>query len=355
MEPADQLHASSQAPTDLNLHLVCGAGGSRAILGSAGAILACHIAGINKFRTIGGASGGSIPTLLLAGGLHPTKIARLLIEINFSKLLTRHAMIFRVFLAYILKDNYYLVIRPRKGLLSAEKVGDFLQGIVPCWPENYWTVATAGDSQWLFTAQGVYQYNLQGVRRRICECPAPVGVAIQATSAIPGVFDAIQFHGRYLIDGALTVDGRTPIGAVQRHFGAKPGQIISVDVGEDPVAYSWPMRLLTRLIWKYVIGRHCPNEGKLPIGHEGTILMQPEDMWIQALEFAAVGDLKWQALMRGFICGVEALVKAGYLTGTRLNHALAICRSFEHIQSTALLRGHIAERTEKLLTRHGLY
>src|SRR5574341_26558 len=90
-------------------NLVCGAGGSRAILGSAGAIIACHLAGIDKWRSIGGASGGSIPTVLLAGGVHPARVLRLTIETDFSSKLTRHASPIRILLTYFLKDNYYRI------------------------------------------------------------------------------------------------------------------------------------------------------------------------------------------------------------------------------------------------------
>jgi len=104
------------------MNLVCGAGGSRAILGSSGAILACHFAGISDWRTVGGASGGSIPTVLLAAGYTPKDIAHYCIDIDYSALLTRHGGIMKVVSAYFFKDTFYRLARPKHGLFGSEKI-----------------------------------------------------------------------------------------------------------------------------------------------------------------------------------------------------------------------------------------
>ena len=59
-----------------SLHLVCGSGGSRAILAGTGAILALNVAGHKKFHSVGGISGGSIPTALLALGMDSKELTR---------------------------------------------------------------------------------------------------------------------------------------------------------------------------------------------------------------------------------------------------------------------------------------
>src|SRR3990167_6337629 len=114
MSPNADAKTLAQSPDEK--HLVCGSGGSRAVLGSAGAILGCHLAGINNWRSIGGVSGVSLPTVMLAAGLPPTKIVRTAIEIDFSGLLTRHAGLLQVLLAYCRKDRNEKLL-PRKGVL----------------------------------------------------------------------------------------------------------------------------------------------------------------------------------------------------------------------------------------------
>lgn len=340
-------------PTATELHLVCGSGGSRAILGSSGAILACHLAGISDWRTLGGASGGSIPTLMLAGGVHPTKIVRYTIETDFSSLLTRRGSMLRILIAYLMKDRYERT-RPRRGILSSEKVGAFVESHVAVWPANYWTVAAYKDSQWLFTAEGVFEYGRDGRCRKVSDKPAPVGLAIRASCAVPGIIDAAEWNGNFLFDGALTMDGRCPVRVPKRHFGARSTQVVGLDVGDDTTKQTrW-----VRRGWKVLCGSNCiPEEvdGDNPAGSDGVLLIKPAPMSFRSLQFTLSADQKWQAVMSGFLGAVPKLESAGLLSGPALEKALAIARSFDDIQRTSENEGELASRTEALLSGHGLY
>jgi predicted acylesterase/phospholipase RssA len=355
MSTESKTEVSSPSPQEVKFHLVCGSGGVRAILGSTGAVLGCHFAGISKWSTAGGASGGSIPTSLLAGGVEPVRLAHLAIETDFATLIDRHGSICKVILAYWLKSNVYWLVRPRFGLYGSKKMGEFIEGLVGRWPDNYWTVATAGTSQILFAANGVYEYPLEGERKRLPEGLPTPGYAVRASSAIPAIFDAIKFAGRYLHDGALTVDGRTPINAVKRHFGARPENIVAVDVGLDPVENTWLVRLLRKFYWRLVCGRHCPVEGKTPTGASGTILIQPDVTSVGSLEFSPSPDEKFEALMAGFTAALPPLEKAGLLTGAKAEQGRLISREFAEIKRSARRPGELAERTAALLAAHGLY
>src|SRR5207249_2880078 len=101
------------------------------------------------------------------------------------------------------------------------------------------------------------------------------GLAIRATSAIPGIIDAVKWNGCYLFDGALSVDGRTPITPVKRHFGYNAERIVAVDVGENPDTDTFLGRIMYALFWRFICGKHCPAEGDYPIRSEGTILARP--------------------------------------------------------------------------------
>ncbi|HMP52714.1 MAG TPA: hypothetical protein PKD05_14265, partial [Candidatus Melainabacteria bacterium] len=63
--PVEEKRSSDSAS---NFHLVLGAGGSKAILASTGAIAAFELCGWNDWETIGGVSGGSVPAALYAHG-----------------------------------------------------------------------------------------------------------------------------------------------------------------------------------------------------------------------------------------------------------------------------------------------
>ena len=119
------------APTtpEREFHLVCSSGGSRAILGSAGVLLACNQAGIKRFKSIGGISGGSVPTVLFSSGMDAKKCLSTAMEMDFSSLLTRRASFFKILVAYFMQRRYEKV-RPVHGVLTSEKLGDFVEGFL---------------------------------------------------------------------------------------------------------------------------------------------------------------------------------------------------------------------------------
>jgi len=342
--------ALAPAQSSRELNLVCGSGGSRAILGSSGAILACHVAGIDNWRTLGGASGGSIPTALLAGGVHPTKIVRLTIEIDFSSLLSRHASLLRIILASLLQGRFERT-RPRKGVLSSEKLGQFVESQVQSWPKGYWTVAVSGDKQWLFNAEGIFEYSPDGSCRQLSTRPAPLGLAVRASCAVPGVIDAVPYNGTYLFDGALSIDGRCPVGAAKRHFKTKPEAIVACDVGEDESKGARRRRMILKLLhldeWQAAPAT--------PVDFSGTVVIKPTVTNFRSLQFTLSLDQKWQAVMSGFMGAVPALENAGLLTAERLDKAKSMVAAFQEIQRSAVAEGELAARTVELIKLHELY
>lgn len=351
MSPNADAIALAQGPGEK--HLVCGSGGSRAVLGSAGAILGCHLAGINNWRTIGGVSGGCLPTVMLAAGLPANKIVRTAIEIDFSGLLTRHASLLQILLAYYSKDRNEKLL-PRNGVLSSEKLGEFVESIVQQWPEKYWTVASCGKSQWLFTADGIFEYDVDGACKVLSRQPAPLGLALRASCAVPGIIDPVLYEGKYLFDGALSMDGRCPVRVPKRHFGAASSNIIACDVSDESITRT--TKLVSR-VWKMLCGSHCaPQEdGDNPAGSEGVILVKPGAMSFRSLQFRLSADQKWQAVMSGFLDTLTKLTGARLLTSDKLKITLAVAEQLEHIAETSYADGELAARIEELLAGHGLY
>lgn len=234
-------------------------------------------------------------------------------------------------------------------------MGELIDSLVRQWPDNYWTGATAGTSQILFTSGCVLDYPLEAERKRLPQGLSAPGYAVRASAAIAAIFDAIKFAGRYLHDGALTVDGRTPSNAVKRHFGAKPEKIMAIDVEDDPAESTWLVRLFRKIYWRLVCGRHSPVEGKTLTGASGTILIQPDVTSVGSLEFSPGPDEKFEGLMAGFTAAIPPLEKAGLLKGERANKGCLISREFAQIKRSSRRPGELAQRTAALLAAHGLY
>lgn len=338
-------------PAELNL--VCGAGGSRAILGVTGALVASHALKFEDWRTIGGVSGGSIPSLMLAAGYSPQEIARLVIEIDFNSKLTPKTHLLGLWWAFFLKECAWKR-RTNEGVLTSEKLGSFVDELVPTWPEKYWTVAVAGDRQLLFNSKGVFEYKSGQPQKQISDRPAPVGLAIRATCAVPGVISAISYNGLHLLDGALADEGRCPVGVVKEQLGGAHGSIVAIDVGEGTQeALSrehWFFKALRRL----VCGPCCDPDPNDPVDSDGVLVITPDASAVQSLEFKLSPDQKWQALMSGFIATVNSLAATGWIDPQFVAQGRSIVETFHNIERTSTQPGQLAAGIQALFTKKGL-
>lgn len=337
------------------LDLICGAGGSRAILGTSGALLASHALEFDAWRTIGGVSGGSIPSLMLAAGKKAPEITRLVIEIDFNSKLTPKTHLLGLWWAFFLKECAWKR-RTNRGVLTSEKLGTLINELVPTWPEKYWTVGVAEDgTQVLFTSSGVFEYKSGRPVRMIQDKPADVGLAIRATCAVPGVISAVPFRNMDLLDGALADEGRCPVRVAKEQLGARPGNIVAIDVGEGTAEAQarehWFFRGLRRL----VCGSCCePDEGPA-VDTDGVVLITPDASAVQSLEFKLTPDQKWQTLMAGFVAAVENLSGTGWISPDRIAHGREIVEAFRAIERNSKKPGELAEATSALLTKRGLF
>ena len=226
--------AYAPIPQERDLHLVCGAGGTRAILGCTGAIFGMYAQGVQTWGSIGGISGGAMPALLYAAGISPKQMLRLSLTIDFGKLLLAKRHVLYVLRKYLQQGAGQKM--PRTAIHCSKDLIKYLDKLVPVWPDKFWTMAITdipgkGRCQVLFTKQGVYIYTKNGDCTQVSTIPAPVGMAIAASCAIPGVIDHVEYLGMHLYDGMLSWDGRTPAGIVNKHYGAAYEDIVAVDVG----------------------------------------------------------------------------------------------------------------------------
>ena len=347
------------SPRPRSIHLIGGPGGSRAILAVSGMLLALKYLGMDKFATIGGISGGSLPLRLLADGMSVKQIVEIAIELRFLDLLDEDAK-----MTDVMADHYrsgrYKGLRPAKGLYRSEKlagwVNSFCQGR---WPANFWTLAVEHESQILFTDHGVFERTKDQPFSIICEESQNLGDAVRASCSVPGWFTPVQMDIKKgartltLYDGGLSWEGRTPLSIPQDHFQAIPKDIIMCDVGIEPGAREF----LFSAIWKFVCGGRCITPmGKRPDQSDELLVVRPVVTSVSSFDFNAHADQKWQAVMEGFAATVLDLNKACRLEVETFLKAKQIIE--EYYSCVCSLKkpkpGVISEKTVKLLTEHGV-
>lgn len=296
-----------------NLNLVGGGGGSRAILAIAGMIWALAKADITKWRSIGGISGGALATIMVATGMKAADIVSLAIELDFASKLTRHGNIFQLFLALALKERYETT-RPIKSVFSSEKVAEWVDERVSSWPDKYWNMSVHKDKQILFTPKGVYRLSYDGKVERLSDKPARVSDAMRGSIAIPGIIRPHYWQGKFLVDGALSWDGLTPVNVVLRHLAADPKATIACHVGERKLP---PLKAKLKRSWKRATGGGLPwsDDERDPsrFAQDGVMLIVPELNKFGSLKFKLSTEEKWEAIISAFNSTVTKLEEHGWI------------------------------------------
>jgi hypothetical protein len=223
------------------------------------------------------------------------------------------------------------------------------------WPKGYWTMAVVGDSQVLFDETGVYEIKPDGSRSTLSSTPASLGTAVRASCAVPGIISAMPFMGRFLHDGALSLDGRCPIAVPIANNGATKEQIIAIDAGEETDKKS---RRLQKL-WAFFAGKNCvPHKREKVVSEEDVaVLVKPDLSHFPSLQFNITRDQKWQAVMAGYTACFFALAKAGMIDQHVVVSMQAIVSAFEGIVLACISaeEGQLADMTEKLLRAAGVF
>jgi len=343
-----------------SIHLIGGPGGSRAILAVSGMLLALKYLGIENYVTIGGISGGSLPLRLLASGMSVKQIVETAIDLRFLDLLDADAKI-----SAVMADHYrsgrYKGQRPAKGLYRSEKLGDWVNSfsLDGDWPQRFWTMAVEGESQILFTSEGLYERTKGQPFKVICAQSQDLGKAVRASCSVPGWFTPVEVvldkEGRKLLlyDGGLSWEGRTPLSIPEDHFKAHPKNVIMCDVGIEPGAKEF----IFSAIWKLVCGGKCITPlGERPAKDDQNLVIRPVVTSVSSFDFDAHPDRKWEAIMEGFAATVLDLNKAYRLDAEKFLQAREIIE--EYYSSVFSLKkepsGALSDKTVKLLTKYGV-
>lgn len=356
MTTKNNQNAPETSTPDREFHLVCSSGGSRAILASAGILLATDYAGIKKFKSIGGVSGGSIPTALYASGMDAQACVEEALSIDFRSLLTQRASYWKILVAMFWQTRNEKV-RPIDGVMTSEKLGDYIEGFSEVWPKGYWTMGIHEKSEILFTEAGVFEIGPDRMIRVIDGKAGQLGKAVRGSCAVPGVISAVEYDDMFLFDGALGTEGRCPVSIPSRLFGAKRGEIVACDVGDDAGNTSAQVTSL----WKLVCGEDCvPQISEPDYETDGLVtVVRPKITSFRTLQFGLSEDQKWQAVMAGFVDAIPEFANAGFFTEERLKQAVAITEEYQQILKRATTgkkakAGQLSLDTRKLLSSQGV-
>ena len=360
-----------------DFELAISSGGATSVLGGAGTLLACEIAGIHTFRRIGGVSGGAIVSSLKALGVPTTRLLQLALSCDFSDhLCLQHGIMGAI---KGLSNSFSKVIRKEDetcqtseepdhvtwkvtGLYGSDGLGAYIEGQAvevgrtkSEWPESYWTMATTKDgSQVVFTRDGVFHIKLNGQMTQLSTTPPPLATAVRYSCTIPGVLAALEYKGNLLFDGALSRDGLCPVGMMIRHFGADPYKIIACRVGEDSLKpVSGRLHRMARRIWRVHPEFHWGPETT------GVIEFRPQIEHVHSLKFKLSTDEKWLAILVSFEACLGQLAIEGIADADALARARSIFKGFGYwrdaqpapIGAPQLL----SQRVERCLADHGLF
>lgn len=332
-------------------HLVLGAGGSKAILASTGAIAAFELSGWNNWKTIGGISGGSIPASLYANGTRAKEIVWLALNTEFRNLLNPRVGPLRRFWALMRKYHYEAVL-PTTGIYSPEPLRRFVDTTVPKWPEKFWTLCTDKNlHQVVLTAEGAFRYVPEVVQgSNLTEKPPCLGTAVSASCAIPGIIDAGEIAGEPMFDGALGHEGNTPILPPQRHYGAEPSKIIALDVGEEDVKKNLLVYCLMRATC--LVSRCAPLEAPHPSEEkDGIILIEPIIKRFHGLKFLLDALDKWTAIVAGFKSAIETLERHELISREKAVTAYELYDALSEVSIGKQNRDECAECIEDLFKK----
>lgn len=382
----------AQASAPRKIHVAFSGGGARAVAADVGALLACEMAEV-QIESIGGVSGGMFTALKYAKTRSAVACLRHMLEMDFGTLIEKRNVNWVKVLLEIAhlrykknarrvgnawsrltwKSEWMQVLRqiakeleedksrPLKGVFSLDKLGAYAEQDTKVWPDGFWVSSAASsskmqDADLYFTKQGVFLSGPDGVLRIISVRPASLSVAARSTSAIPGFMEAVKYKVFNLYDGALGVEGRCPINIPVRLFGAKPADILAIDVGPDNG------RQRMKALWRFVCGDHCVPDTETPplFQREGLPVMHvtPRANYFTTLQFDITVDEKWLAVMASFQETVKVLAKNEILAGEKLRNANALLRVYNRrILACKKKRkeGDFAAAVQQLMSHYGLF
>ncbi len=337
-----------------------GSGGSRAIVASAGSMMALHLIelicpGTIRVKWCGGISGGATMAAMYAAKVPVPIIVDYAIETDYQSLLTWHGSYLRILSAF-LRQKVYEATRPCKGVLNPDKLRLFVEGVVGDFPQSFWTMAVSGDSQIVFTSFGVFEIFANGNWKRLADAPPAIGTAAIASCAVPGIIDAVSLYGRYLFDGALSKYGACPVDIAIKYMSVPPEQLLAVDVGDD-----FDKSNKSHTMWDALFGinelraQEKAAAARAAANEKQPIMVKPNIEGFCGLQFVVPAHLKWKALMESFFTTMAKLDEVGMVPDEARQVVGEIASEYKQLTDNLSDTAEFVAAVKQLLKNRDLY
>lgn len=307
-----------------DVHILIGTGGSRSILFGTGVLLALAQAKFRRFRSIGGVSGGSIPTVLISHNPDVSQLLERVLTTDFNKLVRRRVSLIH-FLTQVVRDAKPIDPPPLIGGLDAAAMGAYFDEQIKAWPRLFWTLALTHQRKVIMTADGIFVEQEGGLIVKDSADQLSVGTAVRATCAVPILLDPVPWtsasgESHLLIDGGLGPEGRCPTSVAKFLHSMQDSYLIVVNLGEDK---SHLHRLLDRAFGTDMLEEpdlDAPEPGPLPENYTRIVISPPEAL-SGSFKFQMTRREKWQMIMTGYVTAVDHFEKHGLYTDCCVHHA----------------------------------
>ena len=204
---------------DLGLAL---GGGSMLGLSHIGVLEALEQNGIRPGIVTGTSAGGYVAALY-AAGVSPARMHELALEMKREDLFENsfRPITFIRTMFQVLGDMLQLMSVMPRGILNGSRIRDYVDGCTgkknvsqASMPVGLVAVDLNSGNRVVFTNQPPAEV----VPGTIFVRDAPLGLAVQASAAIPGVFEPVAFRGMLLVDGGVAESVPVPLA---RQMGAR--------------------------------------------------------------------------------------------------------------------------------------
>lgn len=307
-------------------HVILGSGGTKAALTGTGVVVALRQAGL-QIETIGGVSGGTMPAAFAASDMSSHEMLKVASEIDIKSLVARKPWIRQLF------SERSGETALRQGIYDTTRLGEMTNKHVPQWPDRFWTMAVGDHSEVVMAKNGIFEYSPNGHKAMIANKPISVGDAVRASSAIPGVFEAIALKGRMLFDGALGKSGKCPTDIASNHLGIPKDRIIA-SLPQGAMTFSNKALYYAA---KFLSGNYEKSEAK--IVEEAGLIIRPK-VDFGSLKLNLTQAHKEDAILTGYRTTVEELGRSRIVSGSLLDKLREAGTSFETLKDSVKPRNY---------------
>ncbi|HEY9786066.1 MAG TPA: patatin-like phospholipase family protein [Candidatus Obscuribacterales bacterium] len=333
-------HTQTASPLEPFVSILSGPGGTRVILASSIMYALFDWAGLRVDR-VAGVSGGAPGAALYAHGIRGKELVKLALDLDFGSMVSYHLSAAELIAAVRHGWRQWRAGKlPHTAVLSTVPLGQTIKGYTQgAWPSRFWTVAITQEGRLILTADGIWEVTWSGCVRQLSDQPAPLDVAIAATTSIPGIMHGVPLklgdRELMLFDGGISADWPSldshrdcsadiAFALCGRH------RLFVFDVGPD---LSRMGRIIAGLRHKFVSTPPIPSTPDWVLKDDLVTVIDCPVGDVHTLKLGPSRDFKWTIIMKGFDATVAALQQAGLLKPDKVLAARKIRERYEEIAS----------------------